>query len=117
MRFAFSFLLALMVMGAVGCMGPERKLGRGIANTTEILRFGEMRRSMEQSALWYGPDTAYTYGFIHGLNRTLARTGLGIVETVTFPIPPYDPLFTSTNNIYPDFSVRNRSDWGGMVLP
>jgi putative exosortase-associated protein (TIGR04073 family) len=98
-------------------MGPERKLGRGIANMTEIVRMGEMRRSMEQSALWYGADTAYTYGFIHGLDRSLARVGLGVIETVTFPIPPYDPLFTPKGNMYPDYSVRNSKDWGGMSLP
>ena len=115
MRFALALLIVSLAVS--GCMGPERKLGRGIANVTEIVRMGEMRRSMEQSALWYGPDTAYTYGFIHGLDRSLARVGVGLVETVTFPIPPYDPLFTPKGNMYPDYSVKNSKDWGGMFLP
>src|SRR5436305_1506319 len=117
MRFALSLLLAILTMAAAGCMGPERKLGRGIANFTEIARMGELRRSMEQSALWYGPDVAYSYGFVHGITRTAARTGLGVVEIVTFPFPPYDPMFASTNAIYPDYSVRNTTDWGGMTIP
>ena len=35
-----------------GCAGPERKFGRGMNNLTEFVRGGEIRRSMEQSALW-----------------------------------------------------------------
>jgi putative exosortase-associated protein (TIGR04073 family) len=114
----FALVVAVVAVAAfTGCMGPERKLGRGIANVTEVVRMGEMRRSMEQTALWYGPDASYTYGLIHGMNRSLARIGLGVVETVTFPIPPYDPLFTPTGPVYPDYSVRNTKDWGGMFLP
>jgi hypothetical protein len=51
------------------------------------------------------------------LHRSFTRTGIGIYEIVTAPFPPYDPLLTSTNRIYPDPNVRNKSyPWGGMVL-
>src|SRR5882672_959719 len=115
-----SGFLAVAACAAVvaGCAGPEKKLGRGINNMLEFTRGGEIRRSMEQTALWDGTDAAYTTGFIRGLNRSLARTFIGAVEVVTFPIGPYDPLYNSTNRIYPDFSIRNTSyPWGGMVLP
>jgi putative exosortase-associated protein (TIGR04073 family) len=73
---------------------------------------------MEQTALWDGTDAAYTTGLIRGLNRSFVRTAIGAYEVVTFPFPPYGPLLTSTNRIYPDFSIRNTSfPWGGMVLP
>jgi putative exosortase-associated protein (TIGR04073 family) len=73
---------------------------------------------MEQTALWDGTDAAYTTGFIRGLNRSVVRTVIGAYEVVTAPLPPYGPLLTSTNRIYPDFSVRNtKYPWGGMVLP
>src|SRR5436309_9956591 len=114
------YLLAVVVSAitVAGCAGPEKKLGRGINNVTELARGGEIRRSMEQTALWDGTDAAYTTGFFRGFNRSVARTFVGFVEVVTFPIGPYDPLFTSTNRIYPDFSVRNlKYPWGGMVLP
>lgn len=105
-----------LVMG--GCAGPERKLGRGMNNLTEIVRGGEMRRSIEQTALWDGANVAYTTGFVRGLSRSLARTAIGAYEIVTFPIPSYDPLLTSTNRLYPDFAIKNASyPWGGMVLP
>ena len=87
-------------------------------NVTEFVRGGEIRRSMEQTALWEGPDSAYTTGFIRGFNRSLARTAIGAYEVVTAPFPPYGPLLTSTNRLYPDFSIRNKTyPWGGMVLP
>jgi putative exosortase-associated protein (TIGR04073 family) len=66
---------------------------------------GEMRRTMEQTALFESPEMAYTTGFMRGLNRTLARTGVGIYEVVTAPFPPYDPVFTdylAPDPVFPD---------------
>ena len=77
-----------------GCAGPESKLGRGISNTTEIARFGEMRRTVEQTAVFDSPNQAYTTGAIRGFDRTMARTGIGIYEVLTFPFPPYHPIAT-----------------------
>jgi putative exosortase-associated protein (TIGR04073 family) len=88
-----------------GCANTEKKLGRGLNNTFEIVRGGEFRRTMEQTAIFESPDTAYTTGFIRGVNRTLARTGIGIYEVITAPFPPYGPSFTnkfSPNPVYPD---------------
>ncbi len=76
-----------------------------MGNTFEIVRFGEFRRTMEQTALFDSADNAYGVGFIRGLNRTLARTGVGIYEMVTAPIPPYGPVWTdylAPNPVYPD---------------
>ena len=64
-----------------------------------------MRRTMEQTALFDSPDVAYTTGFMRGLNRTLARTGIGVYEVVTAPFPPHGPVFTdylSPGPAYPD---------------
>ena len=100
-----------------GCAGPEQKLGRGIRNTTEFLRLGQIRRSMEQTALWEGADAAYTTGFIRGFNRSLARTAVGVYEIITFPAPPYGPVLTAPYDLYPDESVATVSyPWGGLVL-
>ncbi|MBI3878292.1 MAG: exosortase system-associated protein, TIGR04073 family [Verrucomicrobia bacterium] len=96
MRLSFSLLAmagAAALLGA-GCAGPERKLGRGIVNLTEFTRAGEWRRSVEQTALYEGPEAGYTTGFIRGANRTFARTMLGVAEVATFPFPTptYDPI-------------------------
>lgn len=91
----------------VGCAGPEKKLGRGIANVTEPVRMGELRRSMEQNALANGPDVSYTRGFIEGVNRTVGRTAVGVYEIITFPFPNtgengYDAVLYPANPVYPD---------------
>jgi putative exosortase-associated protein (TIGR04073 family) len=106
MRKTFPLLLvALAGVLASGCANTEQKLGRGLSNTFEIVRMGEMRRSMEQTMTFDTPDASYATGFVRGVNRTLARTGLGIYEVVTAPIPPYHPLFTdylAPGPVYPD---------------
>ena len=89
MRISVTLLasLAAVALLGTGCGGMERKLGRGLNNTMEFTRMGELRRSVEQTALFEGPEVGYTTGVIRGLNRTFTRTMLGMVEVVTFPIP------------------------------
>jgi len=129
-------ITALVATFCAGCAGPERKFGRGMSNTYEIVRGGEFRRTMEQTALFEGPDYAYFSGFFTGLNRTLGRTGIGIYEVLTFPLPNpgrgYNPVCTDTfapGPVYPDnyqpalledsmFSTdTNLGFAGGDVLP
>ncbi len=107
MRKTLPFLALVLIAGALasGCANTERKLGRGMSNLMEPVRMGELRRSMEQTALFDGAEAGYTTGFIKGFNRTLARTGLGLYEIVTCPIPPYDPVLTgylAPGPVYPD---------------
>jgi putative exosortase-associated protein (TIGR04073 family) len=107
MRNILPFLATLAVAGVLtsGCSSAEKKFGRGMSNMTEFARLGEIRRSVEQTAMFEQPGGHYTTGFIRGLNKTFARTGVGIYEVVTAPIPPYDPVFTdylSPNPVYPD---------------
>jgi hypothetical protein len=117
MRNALTFLgvVSFAALFAAGCAGPEQKLGRGIGNTFEIARGGELRRSVEQTAVLDSPDVGYTTGFIHGVDRSLART----IFTKHFtPEPAYpdnytpglisDPMFDT--DTYVGFS-------GGDVMP
>lgn len=96
--------MLVSLLGA-GCAGPEKKLGRGFNNLTEFARLGEISRSTEQSALWDGPATAYTTGFIRGFNRSLVRTFVGMYEVVTFPVPGYDPILRPGGPILHDATV------------
>jgi putative exosortase-associated protein (TIGR04073 family) len=111
MRNAIS-ILALAGLAALftsGCAGPEQKLGRGISNSLEFTRLGEMRRSMEQTAVFDSPGEGYTTGFIHGFDRSVERTGVGLWEIVSFPFPnnkdsygPIDTAHLTPNPVYPD---------------
>jgi len=107
MRNAIFFLsvVALVALLTSGCRGPETKLGRGMSNFSEVVRGGEMRRTVEETAVLESPDAGYTVGFVRGLDRSVARTGVGLYEIVTFPFPPYHPIFTkylSPSPVYPD---------------
>lgn len=107
MRKTLSLLGAVVVLGllATGCAGPEKKLGRGLNNAGEILRAGEYRRSIEQTGVFESPSRAYTTGAVRGFNRTMARTGIGLYEIITFPIPSYEPIATrylTPEPVYPD---------------
>ena len=113
--------ISLLAVGSIavlaGCAGPENKLGRGLGNMTELVRGGEMQRSMEQTALWDGPNQMRPLGFARGFTRTMTRTGIGIYEVVTFPLPPYKPLLTPKYPLYPDPSVKTEKyPWGGLTL-
>ena len=106
----FSSLFSLLALGyfVAGCAGPEEKFGRGVVNFTEFARLGEMRRAVEQSVVsGDSPEFGYSAGFVHGANRSFERTGVGLYEMLTFPIPnytggDYGPIMRPTNPVYPE---------------
>lgn len=116
MKKTVSLLGAVLLLGllASGCAGPEKKLGRGLSNTYEIIRWGDMRRTIEQSTLFESQDATYASGMVRGFNRSIARVGIGLYEVVTFPIPSYDPVCTNyltPHVVYPDnYKPRIRDD-------
>jgi len=125
--------MVLLIGGiAAGCANAEKKFGRGLSNAMEPIRLGEFRRNIEQTAIFYGPEAAYTTGFIGGINKTLVRTGVGVYEMVTCAIPSYDPVLTNyivpgtpyPDNYRPDIVAdsmfatdTNLRFSGGEVLP
>ena len=96
MRNIFPSLAAVALVGilASGCAGAQKKFGRGTSNMVEFARLGEIQRSMEQTALFDQPGHNFTRGFVSGFNKSLVRTGVGLYEIVTAPLPPYEPIFT-----------------------
>jgi putative exosortase-associated protein (TIGR04073 family) len=106
-KFCVFLSLAAISIVIVGCAGPEEKLGRGFNNMAEFARGGEMRRSVEQSAIFGSPANGPTTGVIHGFNRSVARTFTGLYEVLTFPIPnrspgDYGPIYYPADPVYPD---------------
>ena len=107
MRSSISYLplCAALALLCGGCAQTEKKLGRGIANTAEIVRWGDLRRTVEQTAFIEDPGTAATAGVVKGFNKSITRVGVGLYEIVTAPFPPYTPAFTnyiSPKPVYPD---------------
>jgi len=110
-------VLALALLVA-GCAGPEKKAGRGVANTMEIIRLSELQRQIEQHGLFDnrdGMDDGIWAGALAGMDRSITRTGLGLYEIVTFPIPPYHPVLTNyltPSPAYPDAYQPRKWDIG-----
>lgn len=107
MRSILHFLAVLPIVALLtsGCINAQEKLGRGIRNTVEPVRMGDLRRSMEQTSVWDSPAEGATTGVVTGVCHTAARTGIGIYEILTFPFPPYHPVATkyvSPLPTYPD---------------
>jgi putative exosortase-associated protein (TIGR04073 family) len=100
--------LALTVIMGVGCAGPEQKMGRGIANLTEVTRGGEFERSVEQEGIFKGTDVGFATGVVKGADHTLMRTLVGVYEVATAPLPPYGPVMTSYMSPRPDYPDFNR---------
>ena len=98
----YFLLLAGIALVTAGCANTEQKFSRGVNNITEFARGGEIRRSMEQSALFQSPSQANTGGFVHGFNRSIARTFVGAYEIVTAPFPSYEPIMKPVSTVYPD---------------
>lgn len=99
------FPLAIGIAAAfiAGCAGPDQKLGRGLSNTSELVRWGELRHEVEENSILKRPGYGY-YGVVHGFQRSLARAGIGVYEVATFPIPSYSPVLTdhfSPDPVYP----------------
>lgn len=98
----FPLVAVCAALVLTGC-GPERKLGRGMSNAFEIVRMGEMRRSIELNAVLVDPGMGYTYGGYSGFHKSLTRATVGVYEILTFPLPPYRPILTSYIPANPSF--------------
>jgi len=46
------------------------------------------------------PYIGLTYGFVKGLYEGIAREGMGVFETVTCVIPPYDKVFIEPEYVF-----------------
>ena len=114
-KIIFPLIAVAAALFAAGCTGPEQKLGRGLSNTYELVRWGELRNSIVQNTVMPVPGSGY-YGFVHGFDRSLQRAGLGVLEVATFPIPmpTYQPMFTkyfAPDPVFPEsYTPRALSD-------
>ena len=89
--------------------GPQEKLGRGIVNSMEIFRMGEMRRAITDTGVLDSPNLEFTTGVIRGANRTMLRTAYGFYEVFTFPWPNHKPKDYGPIFFYGNPALKNSS--------
>jgi hypothetical protein len=102
-------LLAILVAAAAlasGCASTQKKLALGMTNLGEVIRWGDMRRSMEQNAVFSDSPSAggYTIGRVEGFSKSMARIGIGAFQIVTCPIDwePGCTSYVAKYPVYPD---------------
>lgn len=100
--------LALVFPRPAHAVGPANKLVRGVVNLStgwlEIPHQMAERKEDGTVVLWA------VHGFIYGTIMGFTRTLYGLVDTLTFPIPPYDsPLMEPDTLIAPKHGPEKRS--------
>lgn len=78
--------------------GPVRKLGSGIAKIAYSSAY--FVDSIYKVNKYESGTAAFSFGLVDGIAKTGTSTALGIAETATFMIPPYEP-FNSKYDIPP----------------
>jgi putative exosortase-associated protein (TIGR04073 family) len=96
---------ALVIMPASNVEAAENasgKFGRGLVNI--LTGWLEVFHNIIQVSKDENPFLGITVGTIKGIGKTLARTGSGVFDVLTFYMAPYDePL------VEPDFAWSD--DW------
>jgi putative exosortase-associated protein (TIGR04073 family) len=80
--------------GCGSCWGdsPATKLGRGITNAVTGWLEIPKHTLVGTFNCNVNPLEGLAVGFIRGTGRAIERTGVGIYEAVTFPLPGFGPL-------------------------
>lgn len=96
----FVFGLAAGLAAAAGtahAQDPIHKMGRGLTNV--LTGWIEVPKQISDGAQAENPVTGVGRGLMRGGGLTVLRTGIGLFETVTFPLPypngfasPYEPM-------------------------
>ena len=100
-RRAILVLVALAFWGAgassAWAQDPIHKVGRGVGNV--LTGWLELPKQLHLGYQEPNPAAGIVWGIVKGVGMTVLRSGLGVYEVVTFPIPypkdyasPYDHL-------------------------
>jgi putative exosortase-associated protein (TIGR04073 family) len=91
-----AFILAIGISASVADIqapprpGPVRKLGSGLAKIAYSGAY--FLDSLYMKDKYESGTAAFSVGLVDGVAKTGASTALGIAETATFMIPPYEPF-------------------------
>ena len=78
---------------AAWAQDPIHKMGRGVVNL--LTGWIELPKQIHLGTQEDNPVSGLGWGLVKGVGLTLLRSGVGIYEAVTFPIPYYPKGFAS----------------------
>ena len=78
---------------AAWAQDPIHKMGRGVVNL--LTGWIELPKQIHLGTQEDNPVSGLGWGLVKGVGLTLLRSGVGIYEAVTFPIPYYPKDFAS----------------------
>lgn len=94
-----ALVMAVVVLVILGLASPSfaqdaaKKLGRGVVNI--LTGWIELPKNIYETSVQSNPLAGITIGLAKGLGMTVVRTGAGVYETATFPLPlpkEYKPI-------------------------
>ena len=88
-------IVVAMIGMATQCYAQDaaKKLGRGLANV--LTGWVELPKNIYDTSVEENALSGMTMGLAKGLGMTIVRTGAGVYEVVTFPLPvpeDYQPV-------------------------
>ena len=84
--------IGLCVSPAAWAQDPIHKMGRGVVNV--LTGWIELPKQIHLGSQEENPVTGLGWGLVKGASLTVLRSGVGVFEAVTFPIP-YPKAFAS----------------------
>ena len=78
---------------AAWAQDPIHKAGRGITNV--LTGWIDLPKQIHLGSRETNAVTGLAWGVVKGVGLTVLRTGVGLYEAVTFPIPYYPKAFAS----------------------
>ena len=91
--------IIVVTLGVILCspaawaQDPIHKMGRGVVNL--LTGWIELPKQIHLGTQEDNPVSGLGWGLVKGVGLTLLRSGVGIYEAVTFPIPYYPKDFAS----------------------
>lgn len=90
--------IVLLVMAPCFAENCLHKLGRGLVNSAT--GWCEYPKQIVETSKEHNVAVGVTWGQVKGLGLGVARTGVGVYDTATFLIPPYDKILLEPEYVF-----------------
>ncbi len=100
-KIATAIMAGVLIVGFAAVSSADNcfnKLGRGVMNT--VTGWLEYPNQIVEVSKEYNPFAGATFGQAKGVGYGVYRTGVGVFDTVTFLIPPYDATYMQPKFVF-----------------